>query len=236
MNVLPAATAGDIRAANYRVAVLPVGSLEQHGAHLPITTDTYIASILAGEISRSYELFLLPPVTFGCSHEHAALGATVSIRATTLCNVVNDIADSLKRSGVAKLVVVNGHGGNYVLSNVVQEANEGGPRMALFPSGVDWGLARVAAGMLTSAHDDMHAGELETSLLLHAEPSLVRSGFESADHDAPDRPLLLTLGLQKYAPAGVIGRPSLATAEKGNLALESLIGSFRPHLEALDVV
>lgn len=234
MNVLPTATASDIRAANQRVAVLPTGSLEQHGAHLPIATDTYISGIIASEISRIYSLFLLPPVTFGCSHEHAALGATVSIRATTLYNVVTDIADSLQRSGVTRLVVVNAHGGNYVLSNVVQEANETSPRMTLFPARADWESARAAAGMKTSGSDDMHAGELETSLLLHAAPSLVRSGFESADHDAPDRPLLLTLGLHHYAPDGVIGRPSLATAEKGKLALEALVERFGSHLEALD--
>ena len=90
--------------------------------------------------------------------------------------------------------------------------------------------------MMTTAQDDMHAGELETSLLLHAEPSLVRSGYQSADHEASERPLLLTLGLQKYAPAGVIGRPSMATAEKGKLAIEALVKSFRPYLAALDVV
>lgn len=76
-------TAGDVRSAGYTVADLPVGSLEQHGEHLPLTTDTYVAGIIAADIARRYDLFLLPPVTFGCSHEHAALGATVSIRART---------------------------------------------------------------------------------------------------------------------------------------------------------
>ena len=147
MNLLPSATANEVREANHQVAVLPVGSLEQHGDHLPITTDTLVANLIAQEISAAYTLFLLPPVTFGCSHEHAALGATVSIRATTLYDMVNDLADSLRRSGVMKLVVVNGHGGNYVLSNVVQEANERERRMALFPARSDWDAARVAAAM-----------------------------------------------------------------------------------------
>jgi len=233
LNLLPSATANEVRDANYQVAVLPVGSLEQHGDHLPITTDTLVANLIAQEISATYDLFLLPPVTFGCSHEHAALGATVSIRATTLYDVVNDIADSLRRSGVMKLVVVNGHGGNYVLSNVVQEANERDRRMALFPSRSDWDAARSAAGMETIGHDDMHAGELETSLLLSSEPELVRASFGAADHDASDRPLLLTQGMKGYAPSGVIGRPALASAEKGKAALVDLVMRFSAHLEAL---
>jgi len=233
LNLLPSATANEVREANHQVAVLPVGSLEQHGDHLPITTDTLVANLIAQEISATYGLFLLPPVTFGCSHEHAALGATVSIRATTLYDVVNDIADSLRRSGVMKLVVVNGHGGNYVLSNVVQEANERERRMALFPSRSDWDAARSAAGMQTTGHDDMHAGELETSLLLFSQPEMVRSSFTGADHDASNRPLFPTQGMQRYAPSGVIGRPSLASAEKGKLALGTLVERFRLHLRAM---
>lgn len=233
MNLLPDVTAGDVRSAAYTVAVLPVGSLEQHGEHLPLTTDTFVAGIIAADIARRYDLFLLPPVTFGCSHEHAALGATVSIRARTLYDVVNDIAESLQVSGVHALAVVNGHGGNYVLSNVVQEANERQRRMTLFPSRADWDLARLAAGMETAGHDDMHAGELETSLLLHAAPELVRASFETADHDAPHRPLLSILGIGGYTDSGVIGRPSLGSADKGKLLLESLVNSFGPHLAQL---
>lgn len=127
---------------------------------------------------------------------------------------------------------MNGHGGNYVLSNIVQEANVAGPRLALFPNRHDWEQARRDAGLATTAHDDMHAGEIETSILLHVAPETVRPAYRQADHVA-ERPHLLTLGLHAYTETGVIGRPSLASGEKGRTVLASLVGSFKSTLDHL---
>ena len=126
-------------------------------------------------------------------------------------------------------MLVNGHGGNYVLSNVVQEA---AGAMALFPGVADWQAAHTAAGLRTSLDDDMHAGELETSILLHAHPHLVRPGHETADH-VTDRDHLLTLGLRAYTESGVVGRPSLASAAKGHVLLDTLVQRFAAVLEVL---
>ncbi len=214
------------------VAVLPVGSFEQHGAHLPLATDTIVASAVAHAVAAAHDLFLLPPITVSCSQEHAGWPGSVSIRSTTLAAIIGDIADSLRQAGVDQLVVVNGHGGNYVLSNVVQEANVGRLRMALYPGRHDWDAARQVAGLASSGHDDMHAGEIETSLLLHLRPELVRDGYQHADHLA-DRPHLLVLGMRGYTTSGVIGQPSLASAEKGKAVLDSLTASFAETLQLL---
>ena len=147
--------------------------------------------------------------------------------------MVNDIYSSIANSGLTSLVILNGHGGNYVLANVVQEGNAQGKRMALFPSGADWTEARQSAGLVTSNHEDMHAGELETSILLHAYPELIRDGYQAADWVADDRRHLLTTGMGKYTRSGVIGRPSLASAEKGKAVLASLVDSFASVLEIL---
>ncbi|GHE91058.1 hypothetical protein GCM10018785_67150 [Streptomyces longispororuber] len=120
-----------------------------------------------------------------------------------------------------------------MLSNIVQEANLTEPRMSLFPHGSDWDRSREHAGLQSNGHDDMHAGEIETSILLHAEPSLVRPGYEKANHDAKDRRFLLTLGMKEYTETGVIGFPSYATAEKGRAVLASLKVRFADHLAAL---
>jgi creatinine amidohydrolase len=147
--------------------------------------------------------------------------------------VVTDVAESLRRSGIERLAIVNGHGGNYVLANIVQQANVAGPRMTLFPGRTEWEAARAAAGLQAPAGEDMHAGELEVSLLLHTYPELVGEDFRQGDWQASPRPHLLVTGMRGYTESGVIGRPSLATAEKGRAILDSLARSFKDHLALL---
>ncbi|MFI9363488.1 creatininase family protein [Kitasatospora sp. NPDC053057] len=228
--LITAATSADERRRGAKVAVLPVGSFEQHGNHLPLTTDTIVASLIAQRIATDYDLFLLPPITLSCSHEHAHMPGTVRISAATLYAVINDIWKSLQASGVPGLLIVNGHGGNYVLSNVVQEANTESPRVALFPVREDWHRAREAAALETSGAEDMHGGELEVSLLLHGAPELIREGIDQDDHSAPERPHLLTLSMAGYTKNGIIGQPSLGTAAKGQALLDSLSRSAAEHL------
>lgn len=208
------------------VAVLPVGSFEQHGPYLPLSTDTIIATEIARRAADAYGLLLLPPVTFSCSHEHAAFPGTVSISASTLVNVVEDVSADLARGGVERLVVVNGHGGNAVLTNVVQQANVARRHMALVPTSYHWTAARAAAGCGATTHQDMHAGEAETSILLAIAPELVRPGWESGDCEADDRSWLTLVGMEGYTSSGVIGRPSIASAAKGAALLDSLVGQL----------
>ncbi|MBZ4321134.1 creatininase family protein [Streptomyces huiliensis] len=229
------ATTADAQAHGAGVAVLPVGSFEQHGPHLPLVTDTAIACLVARRLADDHGLFLLPPITISCSHEHAHMAGTVSISAGTLYAMVHDIWRSLAASGVPGLLIVNGHGGNYVLQNAVQEINTTAPpRVALFPVSEDRSRARAEAGLESSGAEDMHAGEFEVSLLLHGAPHLVRDGVEGDDHAAPNRPHLLTLGMAGYTPNGVIGRPSLASAAKGKALLDSFSRSARAHLDVIE--
>jgi creatinine amidohydrolase len=100
--MFPSDTTVDVR--DQRVAVLPVGSTEQHGPHLPLATDSVIAWTIASEIAAKYPVRLLPPIQFSCSQEHAGWPGTVSISARTLISVITDIADSLRpRSDPARL-------------------------------------------------------------------------------------------------------------------------------------
>lgn len=235
MNLLPSNTTADPEVVDATVAVLPVGSFEQHGPHLPLVTDTLIAAAIAVVIAERHPVLHLAPVTYSCSHEHAAFPGTISISAAALAAVITDIASSLRQQGIGQLVLVNGHGGNYVLSNLVQQANADGPlRMALYPAKEDWQEARTAAGITSTNHEDMHAGELETSILLACCPDQLRDGWQGDDHTADDRRLLTLSGMDAYTASGVIGLPSRATEAKGRAALEELAAGADAVLKALN--
>jgi creatinine amidohydrolase len=226
-DVISTATSTDVAAQSRKIAVLPIGSFEQHGDILPLSTDTIVATQIASTVAQANDLWLLPPITVSCSHEHADWAGTLSIPAATLIRLVEDIVASARAQGAEHVVLINGHGGNYVLQNVVQEAND----LSLFPGRSDWSAAREAAGLEMNAHDDMHAGELEVSILLHCAPNLVGQDFKHRDHLADSRPHLLTHGLRPYTETGIIGSPSLASAEKGAALLEALAEIFNEHLE-----
>lgn len=224
--LIPIQSTEDEHRLKARAAILPIGSFEQHGPYLPLATDTIIACLIANAIAKKYPVQQLPPISITCSHEHTSWPGTVSISAPTLYAVISDIYKSLQQSGIPNLVLINAHGGNYILENIVQETTVTSPSMALFPTSKDWNTARASAELETTAHEDMHAGELETSILLNADPHLVEEGYTAGDHTANSRSALLTLGMKAYTASGIIGRPSLASATKGRNLLNSLVESF----------
>ena len=226
IDVISTETSPEVATRASKIAVLPVGSFEQHGDILPLSTDTIVAAEIAATVARANGLWLLPPITVSCSQEHSDWAGTISIPAATLIRLIEDIIASARAQGAEHVVLINGHGGNYVLQNIVQEASD----LSLFPGRSDWASARETAGLETNAHDDMHAGELEVSILLHLAPDLVSPDFKDRDHLAEDRPHLLTYGLRPYTQTGIIGSPSLATSEKGAALIDALAIRFDTHL------
>jgi creatinine amidohydrolase len=205
------------------IAFLPVGSLEQHGYHLPINTDSIIAEAVANKLAKRFDrAFVVPTLPYSCSFEHAAFPGSISLRSTTIISVVQDIIHSLERSGVRKVVIVNGHGGNMLLGNIAQEINVDGPRILLTPSRRHWDQAYEIAGISTTISRDMHAGEGETSLLLYLlEEGIVRLD-KFMDVDSPLRDLLTVVGMKPYTKTGAIGFPTRANAKKGKALLHAL--------------
>lgn len=218
------------------VAFLPIGATEQHGYHLPISTDALIAEAIANELSKRFEpSYCVPVLPYSASFEHADFPGCISLRIHTLTAVVTDIVQSLKRSGISHVVIINGHGGNHLLRNIVQELNAEDPRTVWgpFPNRRHWEEAYRAAGIRETISRDMHAGEGETSLIMHLMPKAVKEDKRS-DCDVPNRPLLETVGMKPYTESGTIGFPTRATAEKGRLLLQSLTDQIASTLEGIE--
>lgn len=199
---------------------LPIGSWEPHGGHLPYDTDTLIASHLASDC-RAVADTILPAIPYGCSHEHRGLGKPVSLSVTTFATVVSDIV----RTDQEPVVIVNAHGGNQVLESLVQELNATGSSVLLVPTRSHWDHAYAATGWPFRIHDDMHAGAMERSLLLIWEPNRVDPSVPDDVH-APERPLFSALGMRGYT-TGLVGLPSHASIEAGQIARQSLVQSIR---------
>lgn len=190
-----------------RLAVLPIGACEQHGPHLPIGTDVITAAWLAQVVSREVGAFQLPVIAYGTSAEHRGFPGTMSLRPETLAAVVTDISDSCAASGIRRLAVVSGHGGNWILKPAIRDINARHPdrSVGLVPESVIW------ADTFT---DDLHAGATETSIVLHLDPGAVGELPQDFVPSAP-REALDFLSMQALTPDGVWGSPSQASADQG---------------------
>lgn len=230
-------TSFEIKDGSPRLAILPIASIEQHGTHLPVATDLLIMNAIAEGVALQLHhtaLFRLPVFPYGTSMSHAGFSGTLWLSADTLYSVVRDVVESLYEHGVTHMVVINNHGGangttivprgNFVVKTAVRQLNYDYPdRQAI------WVQPFAAAGqqlgeIFRSAPDDMHAGEIETSLLLHLHEELVKG--RASDFVAEMGPEYLDfVPFEQLCADGVWGVPSRASAEAGGRALQAAISS-----------
>jgi len=182
-------TRGELRALAPDATVLvPLGSTEQHGHHLPVVTDSAIVTALAHRAAAiawaDISLLVTPTMPFGFAEHHVALGGTISLSARTYAAVLADIGSSLARGGFRRLVFLNGHGGNASSMRFVLDELAYGLGREMYIAGASyWDLA---ADVLASIELDPslipgHAGHFETSLLLALMPDLVRISLRPTD-------------------------------------------------------
>jgi creatinine amidohydrolase len=225
-----------------RVPVVPIGTLEDHGRHLPIDTDvTIVEAICRGAAEHlSDDTVLLPPVVHGYSPHHMDFPGTITIGWDTFCRYCTDVATSLIEHGFDRVLLVNGHGSNQNLVEMAARlAMVGHPESlvaaAFYLSGPD--SARVIEDARESERGGMaHACELETSLYLHIAPEAVdmskavdERGYPAGEHaymDWSDGPLKLMPWWSSFSESGVQGDASKATAEKGKVLFEAAVSEI----------
>lgn len=222
------------------ILVLPIGSVEQHGPHLPLATDHVIASeaarAVASRCGEELDLWLLPTLAVSKANEHAWAPGTLWLRATTLLSVVEDIASSAAATGARRLVFLNSHGGNTALLVVAcREVRlaQGFQTFLLHPFLPPDHGGRSSTAPAGELGMGIHGGHDETSMMLHLRPDLVDMSL--ATRRVPDRlaenrhvrfggsvPFGWTS--DDFGPDGHIGDPVGATAEEGRELLEAAVG------------
>ncbi|MCB1499888.1 MAG: creatininase family protein [Bauldia sp.] len=213
------------------VVVLPVGSVEQHGHHMPTGTDTYLATAVSEAAAALVDapVAVLPSPWYGLSAHHMHFPGSITLGAETMMAMVGDIVASVVQHGFRRIAVVNGHGGNAgiidVLASTLGHRFYGTARIACLTY---FSLAREAiAAARESRHGGMgHACEFETALMLHLHPDLVHQDRAVIHYPETGTPYLSTdllagsivrsfVAFDDLSESGTFGDPGLATAEKG---------------------
>ncbi len=232
------------------IAVLPVGAIEQHGPHLPLGVDSYIAEAYLARVIEllpgSLPVTFLPVQKIGQSEEHLAFPGTLSFSATTVIRAYTEIGESLSRVGVRKMVIVTSHGGNVAAMDMVARDLRVRAKMLVVTCGWHrFGYPPGTFERLEQRHG-VHAGDVETSLMLAGKPDTVH--MERAVPAVPAtvtmaedfkwlsafRPVGFGWMTQDLHPTGAVGDATLATAAKGEQALTHGARAFVELLQDVD--
>ena len=239
------------------IAVLPVAATEQHGPHLPLSVDTDLVNAVVQaclpHLPADLPALFLPTQAVGYSPEHTAFAGTLTLKADTLIRLWTDIAESVAASGVRKLVLFNSHGGQVSLMDVV--ARDLRARLGMLVYSVSWfhlpltDEAGRDVNALFSADEHrigVHAGDVETSMMLALRPERVRMDqarqFHSTSQDRAATLSILGNGksaklawqMQDYNPQGAAGNAAAATADKGQALVQAAGRSLARLLAEID--
>ena len=235
-------TSFEVRDAQPDIAVLPIGATERCGEHLPVGTMTIILDALARRVAEQIKgtTYLLPAMPLGTSGTHRGTAGTIALEWPTLMRVVYDLVESLFLQGIRRVAVIVGLGGasqsaalpkeNYIVKVAVRQLNYDYPELHAV-----WVQPFTVAGrelvqIMDASGQDVHAGELITSLMMYLDPDAVKG--RGADHlPGLGKEYLDYVAFERLCPGGVWGRPSLASADKGERALHVAVERTVQYIE-----
>ena len=219
----PMATTVEWQKLGRPLVVLPIGSLEQHGTHLPLATDSVQADYFGRFLAEQLGAALLPVLPIAQSYEHTGYRGTVSLRPETFMAVIRDIADELEQQNFTRLIILNGHGGNFALPTLVRDLNRADRKLKLLLVNY-WEYDRSDAGR-ELMRGDVHSAAWETSLMLALAPDRVRPIPAREPEIAEPAAVQFDLnhfGLGTLRPQGPWGDPRRATAAAGQAIRKSI--------------
>lgn len=218
-----------------RTVYIPIGSTEEHGPHLPLSTDTLQAVSVGRRLAERRCIFVAPAIPYGVCRSTCCHPGTLSITTQTLKALVRDVVVSLYRHGLRNFILLTGHAGGTHNAALIDAGEELLDRFNDLKIAVltEYQLASDEGRGLIETEGDSHAGEIETSRMLHSHPHLVKG---DAEREFPRFPKgILVRDKRKFWQGGVWGDPGKASAEKG-LRIEELVVSaldrFVDHLES----
>lgn len=223
------------------VIIQPIGAIEQHGPHLPIAVDSAISLGVLGKALEQLEpdvpAYALPCLYYGKSNEHDGFPGTITLSATTLLSVIQEMAVSIYRAGFRKLVLMNSHGGQpQIMEIAARDLHQEHPDFAVFPL-FTWRVPNIAGDLLTEQENKygIHAGDAETSIMLSLLPEQVKMNLAVKEYPQglPQNSLLDMEGKLPFAwltkelsNTGVMGDATAASQAKGDRILESLANGW----------
>jgi creatinine amidohydrolase len=215
--------------------ILPVGSLEQHGPHLPLNTDSIIAEYVADKVSNKLSSILFPTMSIGYSLEHSGFPGTISFTSHTFSSTIAEITEGLYESGFRTLIAINGHGGNRpILDSSIISIKHAHPDLRLYSfTTLDIAREKFKDHRKSPRNLIGHADELETSMMLALRPDLVE--MDKALTEKPAFPPGISLESEdlsrvtygwrtkEVTDSGIIGSPNFATPETGRILLDYVV-------------
>ena len=203
-----------------KVVIFPVGSVEEHGEHLPLCTDSVQPEYVALEVANQTGCLVAPPFRYGILNAGRNFPGSLTIQFNTLLSVAKDILSELSRNGFNRVIVLSGHAGSshmvalrLAAQEVVrQNGEENGKQRTRIMVLSDYDFAEELAAQLAPPKDG-HAGAIETSRVMAIRPDLIKAKGVPSKYEMPR--FEVVLHPEQYFPSGVHGDPTAASAEKG---------------------